>query len=222
MRLKRRPGCFGLYGCDFMIDEQMKVWLIEINVNPSLTTNTKTLLQAIPPVVHEAIRTSLPRREREREKDLLCVSVVSLECFEKVRHHESIFPLKSVEHFQCLYNEYEQKGSLLYQEEQQRRRRRRRSVSPSSPVRCSLPILVPRSSSTKRSSRPFTLLTDLREEEKRTSHSPTHRTATIYSLAHQDHLLFNGHQYPPPNTSLPPSSRQFYLLLSFSRHLPFL
>lgn len=59
MRLKRRAGCFGLYGCDFMIDEQMKVWLIEINVNPSLTTNTKTLLQAIPPVVHEAIRTFL-------------------------------------------------------------------------------------------------------------------------------------------------------------------
>lgn len=57
MRLKRRVGCFGLYGYDFMIDEQMKVWLIEINVNPALTTNTNTLVLAIPPVVEEAIRT---------------------------------------------------------------------------------------------------------------------------------------------------------------------
>ena len=56
MRLKRRVGCFGLYGYDFMIDEQMKVWLIEINVNPALTTNTKTLTHAIPPVVEESIR----------------------------------------------------------------------------------------------------------------------------------------------------------------------
>ena len=58
MRLKRRVGCFGLYGYDFMIDEQMKVWLIEINVNPALTTNTNTLVQAIPPVVQEAIRST--------------------------------------------------------------------------------------------------------------------------------------------------------------------
>ena len=55
MRLKRRVGCFGLYGYDFMIDEDMKVWLIEINVNPALTTNTNTLIQAIPPVVKESI-----------------------------------------------------------------------------------------------------------------------------------------------------------------------
>ncbi|CAF1680194.1 unnamed protein product, partial [Adineta ricciae] len=46
MRLKRRVGCFGLYGYDFMIDENMKVWLIEVNVNPALQTNTNTLLQA--------------------------------------------------------------------------------------------------------------------------------------------------------------------------------
>ena len=62
MRLKRRVGCFGLYGYDFMIDEQMKVWLIEINVNPALTTNTNTLIQAIPPVVQEAIRKKKKRK----------------------------------------------------------------------------------------------------------------------------------------------------------------
>ena len=56
MRLKRRIGCFGLYGFDLLIDDQMKVWLIEINVNPSLTTNTKKLSKIIPNVVQESIR----------------------------------------------------------------------------------------------------------------------------------------------------------------------
>ena len=35
MRLKRRIGCFGLYGYDFMIDEVCKVWLLEINGSPA-------------------------------------------------------------------------------------------------------------------------------------------------------------------------------------------
>jgi hypothetical protein len=39
-----------------MIDENMKVWLIEINVNPAITTNTDTLVKAIPPAIEEGIR----------------------------------------------------------------------------------------------------------------------------------------------------------------------
>ncbi|CAF4809492.1 unnamed protein product [Rotaria sp. Silwood1] len=98
MRLKRRVGCFGLYGYDFMIDQDMKVWLIEINVNPALTTNTNTLVQAIPPVVKESI-------------------LLSIECFEKIRHGQKIFPLKSLKGFKCIYNELERKGSLPYIEQ---------------------------------------------------------------------------------------------------------
>ncbi|CAF0881042.1 unnamed protein product [Adineta steineri] len=98
MRLKRRVGCFGLYGYDFMIDEEMKVWLIEVNVNPALATNTNTLLQAIPPVVQESI-------------------LLSIECFEKIRHNQRIFPLRSIKGFRCIYNELERKGSLPYLEQ---------------------------------------------------------------------------------------------------------
>ncbi|CAF1530547.1 unnamed protein product [Adineta ricciae] len=93
MRLKRRIGCFGLYGYDFMIDDDLKVLLIEINVNPALSTNTNTLVQAIPPVVKESI-------------------LISIECFEKIHHAEKIFPLKSLQTFQCIYNELERKSSL--------------------------------------------------------------------------------------------------------------
>jgi tubulin--tyrosine ligase like protein 10 len=55
-KLQRKVGYFGIYGYDFMIDEQMKIWLIEINVNPAITTNTEALVKAIPPVIDEGIR----------------------------------------------------------------------------------------------------------------------------------------------------------------------
>ena len=50
-KLKRKIGYFGLYGYDFMIDENMKTWLIEINVNPAITCTTDVLIAAIPPAV---------------------------------------------------------------------------------------------------------------------------------------------------------------------------
>jgi hypothetical protein len=43
--------------------------------------------------------------------------VISIECFEKVRHAQKIFPLKSVKGFKCIYNELERKGSLPYIEQ---------------------------------------------------------------------------------------------------------
>lgn len=55
-KLQRKVGYFGIYGYDFMIDENMKVWLIEINVNPAITCNTDTLFKAIPPAIEEGIR----------------------------------------------------------------------------------------------------------------------------------------------------------------------
>ena len=109
MRLKRRVGCFGLFGYDFMIDEEMKVWLIEVNVNPALTTNTNTLLQAIPPVVHESIRESFSSLFLHFS---IFVAVISIECFEKIRHNQKIFPLKAMKGYKCIYNELERKNSL--------------------------------------------------------------------------------------------------------------
>ena len=54
--MQRKVGYFGIYGYDFMIDEDMKVWLIEINVNPAITCNTDVLIKAIPPAIEEGIR----------------------------------------------------------------------------------------------------------------------------------------------------------------------
>ena len=125
MRLKRRIGCFGLYGYDFMIDEEMKVWLIEINVNPALTTNTNTLIQTIPPVVREGIGKVKWFVHFIFDLVVCFLQVIAIECFEKLRHGQKLFPLKAVKGFKCIYNELERKGSLPYIEQ-----RRATSTSP--------------------------------------------------------------------------------------------
>jgi hypothetical protein len=48
---------------------------------------------------------------------LFLSKVISIECFEKIRHAQKIFPLKSVKGYKCIYNELERKGSLPYIEQ---------------------------------------------------------------------------------------------------------
>ncbi len=36
MNEKMQKYCFEIYGFDFMIDEELKPWLIEINTNPCI------------------------------------------------------------------------------------------------------------------------------------------------------------------------------------------
>ncbi|CAH1239473.1 TTLL10 [Branchiostoma lanceolatum] len=84
-KIQCRLGYFDLYGFDFLLDEDMKVYLLEINVNPALHTNCEVLQDMIPPLVEETVR-------------------VSLETFEKSRKNLPILPLTSMKNFQVIYN----------------------------------------------------------------------------------------------------------------------
>lgn len=48
-----------MYGLDFMIDENFKAWLIEVNTNPDITTNTPVCRKIIPPMIENALRIAL-------------------------------------------------------------------------------------------------------------------------------------------------------------------
>ncbi|TNN11389.1 Protein polyglycylase TTLL10 isoform 1 [Schistosoma japonicum] len=77
-RLATRIGFFELLGLDFMLDENMKVWLLEVNSNPALQTHCDVLKEVVPVVVKDALH-------------------ISIECFEKSRHQKPLLPLHGLD-----------------------------------------------------------------------------------------------------------------------------
>ncbi|XP_043532043.1 protein polyglycylase TTLL10-like isoform X4 [Chiloscyllium plagiosum] len=84
-RLGRKLGYFDLLGFDIMIDQNFKVWLLEINSNPSLQMNCEILKSVIPKVINEAL-------------DLI------FEIFTKCSRGLYIMPLEAQKEFVLLYN----------------------------------------------------------------------------------------------------------------------
>jgi len=48
MNPNKRKNVFELFGFDFLLDEDFRLWLIEINTNPYLGTPNKEMAVAVP------------------------------------------------------------------------------------------------------------------------------------------------------------------------------
>lgn len=53
---KRRLNCMEIFGYDFMLDSNLKPWLIEVNTNPCLELSSGYLTALIPAMVENALR----------------------------------------------------------------------------------------------------------------------------------------------------------------------
>ncbi|KAA0707086.1 Protein polyglycylase TTLL10 [Triplophysa tibetana] len=84
-KLDSRLGYFDLFGCDFLIDENFKIWLLEMNCNPALHTNCEVLKEVIPSTVTETL-------------DL------ALEIFKKCCCGQKLLPLNNQRDFVLLYD----------------------------------------------------------------------------------------------------------------------
>ncbi|CAH1775899.1 unnamed protein product [Owenia fusiformis] len=114
-RLEKKIGFFDLYGLDFMIDDNMNIYLIEVNVNPSLATNCSALKDVIPGVVEESLH-------------------LAIECFEKSRKNQPIMPLKSLKKMTILHNGEGGQGSPVRGIRTQSERRARSPLKEATPV----------------------------------------------------------------------------------------
>ncbi|XP_032903684.1 protein polyglycylase TTLL10-like [Amblyraja radiata] len=84
-KLECKLGYFDLLGCDFIIDYNFKVWLLEVNANPSLQRHCAVLRVVIPEVVYEALE-------------------LVLEIFRKSSRGLDVVPLQSQKEFVLLFN----------------------------------------------------------------------------------------------------------------------
>jgi tubulin monoglycylase TTLL3/8 len=53
---KRRQNTFEVFGLDFMIDDEFKLYLIEINTNPCLELSSPLLARMIPNMLENAFK----------------------------------------------------------------------------------------------------------------------------------------------------------------------
>lgn len=57
----KREQCFELMGFDFLIDEDFRVWLIEVNTNPYFGVKNKHLPKFVDNLVDDTLRLTLDK-----------------------------------------------------------------------------------------------------------------------------------------------------------------
>lgn len=56
MNPNNRKNCFEVFGFDFLLDEDFRIWLIEINTNPYLGAPNKDMKILVPQMIDDAIK----------------------------------------------------------------------------------------------------------------------------------------------------------------------
>jgi hypothetical protein len=64
-----RKDCFELFGFDFLIDEDFRVWLIEVNTNPYLGMPNQYIKELMPKMQEDIVRLAVDPRYEPKNVD---------------------------------------------------------------------------------------------------------------------------------------------------------
>jgi hypothetical protein len=59
MNPNKRKFCFELFGYDFLIDEDFRVWLIECNTNPYMGTPNEYMMDLMPKLIDDIAKIAI-------------------------------------------------------------------------------------------------------------------------------------------------------------------
>ncbi|KAL4497128.1 hypothetical protein ABPG72_019448 [Tetrahymena utriculariae] len=100
----RRQFSFELFGLDFMIDVDLKVWLIEVNSNPCLEQSCPLLTKIIPPLIHNTLKIAVDPLSQGISIDNW--NLDKIEHFSKYYQNET-------DKFECIFDELKD-GEEIY------------------------------------------------------------------------------------------------------------
>ena len=66
---KNSKFCFQLFGYDFIIDKNFKVWLLEINDNPGLSESSQLIKVLVPRLIDDMFRLTIDKIYDAKYKD---------------------------------------------------------------------------------------------------------------------------------------------------------
>lgn len=59
--VNKRNHCFELFGYDFIIDEDLNMWMIEVNTNPCLEESSDLLKMYLPRMIDDMLKLSVDK-----------------------------------------------------------------------------------------------------------------------------------------------------------------
>ncbi|CAF2494573.1 unnamed protein product [Rotaria sp. Silwood2] len=98
-KLARGAGQFGFFGCDFLLDENFRIWLLEVNDNPGVGWGNPQLNTTTKPLFEETLN-------------------IVFECFEKYKNNQSLLPIECLKNYQLIYNEDDDIDRLSHDDNQ--------------------------------------------------------------------------------------------------------